>query len=216
MNKFNVGDKVKAVKQAGNDQHQIEVGEEFIVKKLSNPYSSDTITNLQVEGDKNESAWYSAELFFLVKESESELEELVRKANEGYKAAFEIRRNFKNKVEFKPINSGDFGALSDGSVAIPAEFRIKPLPKFESFTVGNNWEVKFSEVDAYILIGCKAFNAGELWYALENLTKNSTTQNTVSGNILSAIRGGIVCNGKESISWSEAEKIRDALDKVLS
>jgi hypothetical protein len=213
--KFKVGDKVRAVR--GTEGYYPFLGVLNREGENNNLCGIVLYSECKVykEGDH---FCLDAKHFELVKGESKELEILVRKANEGWKAQQILDDKYLDFIEISTDGIGHWHrpvSSSDGLYRI----RIKPLPQFESFKVGNNWEVNFeagSQI-SIIFIGCKDFNAKDLWYALENLTKDSSAQHTLKdGTILNAMRGGIVCNGKESITWEEAEKIRDALERVLS
>ena len=211
--KFKVGDRVK--------HKSLYIGKEFTIDRMGEDGYICALSDISLGAF---TAPYFKEHFELVTDSksESELERLVRKANEGAEAEDRIATYYLDRVEASPSNQDNYRLLKERrkhTNYVSYRYKVKQGSKFESFTVGNNWEVKFSSYcnEEILSIGCKAFNAKDLWYALENLTKDSTAQNVLKdGTNLSAMRNGIVCNGKESITWSEAEKIRDALERVLS
>lgn len=138
----------------------------------------------------------------------SELEELVKKANEGYKARDLINEKYRDKVEF---NGGkDYPWTSnwihceDGK-----QYRVKVVLKFESFSVGKCWLVKLEGETLHI--GCQTFNAKQLKVFLEGSVRDKTPQ----GCGFNCSRKGLYHTSKnEWLTWDEAEKILVALEKA--
>ena len=145
---------------------------------------------------------------------ESELETLVRKANEGRRALYTIMDKYPNKVEFNftpevsyPINNTAF--IKGQTYRI-----IKPKPAFEPFLVNAKYQVYM--VDDTLHIGCQTFNAVEartaLYAFIEELANSWTLPN---GDHILASKRGLWIPGIEGqgLTWADAEKILRALQE---
>jgi hypothetical protein len=204
MSKFKEGDRVRYIVEGDN----ILFGEEGVVEMVRYYEGS---TSLTVRFPSKDRPWgLGAEEVELVAAAESELERLVRVANEGTVASKEIDAKYANQVE-------EITEETDKSVFI--SYRIKPI--FEPFNVGpgvsgklgeSKWRVKL-EGDR-LHIGCRNFPVSWLKNALTALCRNPNTNScTIGTHTIVASRGGVSSVG-ETISWEAADKILAALEKA--
>jgi hypothetical protein len=164
---------------------------------------------------------------------ETELERLVRVANEGAAAEWEIRKRFSEDVEFRDETSHGYSgrwlpaARADANV--PVQWRVKPRPAFEPFYVGpavkptsagdappQAWRVSLSDDGKTLSVGCQTFDAKDAEAALRWLcvAKNSGTQ--LGGRQLNAVRDGLQYTGLGRVSYEDADRILAALEKALN
>lgn len=196
------------------------------LKCVQNPgYKSLTLGKIYVQEQDNDctdikddlgykTKWHS-DMFQLVHE-ESELERLVRVANEGRTALSVLIKTYPDQTEYSydecrwhKVNSSTFSQC---------EIRIKPKPIFEPFKIGSQkspgtWLVKLDKDDLHV--GCHLFNPQYLCSALSDLTRNSSSSQLVDGHKLSSMRDGINCDGKYTISWDDCDLLCRKLEEYL-
>lgn len=221
---FKVGDKVRCIKSFTTVKNAPKTGEIFTVTSVSGYYIgfpllklTDPIYTESIK--KGDTPNWGLDNFELVKENMKELEQLVQVANAGYRAIDIIRENFGTLVEIKNASTnGEWQPIAQKEeVSLDTkkrELRIKPTPKFESFEVGpRRWKVKLDGNN--LEIGCKTYNAVDLRIAFNSLIKITSCPNfqMLDGPLFSATRKGIFSEG-HSITWEEAEKILNALEKA--
>jgi hypothetical protein len=167
-----------------------------------------------------------------------ELEELVKIANEGLKAEHELLTKYFGKVQRRhsdKIAEFEWVNFTHNPYNGYSVYRVKPESSFTSFYVGEktccyydpktgygaghtgpcNTGDKLVKLEGDILfIGIYSFNYKELYNALADLTRDSVEVATVSGHRLGCMRNGICIDGKTQISWSDAERILEALEKA--
>lgn len=132
---------------------------------------------------------------------ESELERLVRVANEGDAAIKVLKEKYPNDVI---DNEGD-PITRYGSTFT---FSIKPKPAFEPFTVGSGWTVKLEGETLHI--GCKTYVANLFKSDLNFVNSTGTGRNYD----LRATRVDVRDKEGHSITWSDADRILAALKKA--
>jgi hypothetical protein len=212
MSKFKVGDRV--VRRACDCQYTggvIKVGDIGIVTSIdgfgwitldTHPKSGATLPD-----------YYDLAL-------ESELERLVRVANEGADAVHELSLKYwcdyetrehryvvKPKPTFEPFYVGPL------SCTAPHSYCGQALP---SCTLEGQWLVSLTDNFLSINFGARTyrFKAYDLMCALSDLTKNSTEFAVVSNWKLGCMREGICVDGRWQISWSDADRILAELEKA--
>ncbi len=208
-NKFKVGDRVvvKDGMESISNRHPLQKGR---VYEVSEPLGSDLYL------DDNMSKCYEVSRFNPAKQ---DLAELVRIANEGYKAIETIIVNHFDEVEmFNKV--GEFSSLRasdrNNPDVINRELRIKPAPTFQQFSVKNNeWVVNL--VGDRLHIGCKHFDAVAFSQILLTLFIHGgeKTIQKYGETYFSfiATRSGIA-HDRFLLPWEEATKISDALIKA--
>lgn len=202
---FKVGDKVRAINTNAVASYVID--EICTVKSRE---SATQMTLIRPNGQKYSGAVDAN--WTLVEESMSELEQLVKKANEGNEARVILFNKYDNEIEIdKEVYRGEPAALNKALISID-NLRIKPKPFFKPFTVGSSWLVKLEGRN--VSVGCKNFTDSVLMTALDDMCKNSKCEQTVHGYKLSAKRTGIILDGQFEISWADAERIVAALEKA--
>lgn len=141
---------------------------------------------------------------------ETELERLVRKANEGREAERTLYKNFSKQYEVRSDNSMQMWNGFDKIVIVNTEFRVKPRPAFTPFTVGNGWTVELK--GDRLTIGCREYDAKIIRREFDQMCRKDFV-NSYSGSSLklAASRKGISSEG-QSITWDEAERILKALE----
>lgn len=147
---------------------------------------------------------------------ESELGELVRKANEGLAALVKIENDFTEKCELtKSPGSTDFFTVGSACIYQAGDvIRIKKAPAFEPFKLkdsGHKVTVAESAISA-VFVGCQSFDLVWLRTGLRGLCKDGVTQSDGT-NPLVATRTGVRRLGSE-ITWADADQLLAALEKV--
>lgn len=208
--KFKVGDKVRRFRGFGSDFQKDKTYTVTAVKEKSYATTIDLL-------EKPEKDYWWASEFELVESSEnpylpeeyknrvveSELERLVRVANEGLVALTQIGRKYSRET-----NSLGLSYLADYNTS---PVFIKPKPKFEPLTVGSNWRV---ELKGDVLhIGCKDFDARNFKNTLNDFCKADAKNRLVQGINAYAGRNNLMWSGYE-ITWSDADRILEALEKA--
>lgn len=143
--------------------------------------------------------------------TESELEELVKKANEGLEACKIINTRYKNQVQERNVDllskkEHPWQDFDDDGYFV--EYRVKPK-KFTPFTVGKGWKVELKPGSTDLTIGCRSYYVGDVKKAFTKLCRESGSNH----GLFHARRDGITENG-EKLTWEEAEKILKALEEV--
>jgi hypothetical protein len=166
-------------------------------------------------------------------EEETELERLVRVANEGYAARDEVYRRYGQQY-VTYINGDGPEHFISGTLRFweGSRFAVKPRPAFEPFYVGppalgssapdmrveGAWRVSLSDDGKTLSVGCQTFDAKLVLPALKALTTGQYGSFSVGSVVLHAHRNGI---GRDSartggeLSWSDADRILAALEKAL-
>jgi len=143
--------------------------------------------------------------FELAKEK-AEVCELIRKANEGYQAVYQLRTKYFSEVDFSFIG-GPFKPEKKDVDYIPSKFRLKPKPTFITFTVGKDWKVNLDK--NLLTIGCQTFNADEFKRAVKQ-SETSELADTLKGEYLTSGRYGVKW-GQHQLTWAEVDQIMEAL-----
>lgn len=199
---FKVGDKVRVLNadESNDEKSRYIKGEIVIVISVGTGW----LTTRNSRGGEN--GW-SHDNFELVEETTSELEQLIKKANDGFGAARSIRDLYPSNVEVL-FDDGRIYYHNDWhKVARLPEWTIRPRTKFIPFTVGNGWKVNL--VGEVVGVGCQTFFANILLSYLKDLTQNSF--GGMEG--FSACRLGVSYKGN-LISWDDADKIVAELQKA--
>lgn len=147
----------------------------------------------------------------LVTTLDSELESLIEKANEYAKIIDVLRVNYFDEIEFRSVHGSTWRQLATRTPK-NFEYRIKPKVKFEPFTVGS-WTVDYNPHEKEIRIGCQQFNAYDLKSSLNSLCKYNYTRVIIADEDMVATRKGVSWKG-HNLTWAEAERILEALEKV--
>lgn len=205
MAKFKVGDMVRSKRGRRGTDNQINSHDVYTVASIAGPW-------IGLKEDAACECCFYANDFVLV-ESQSELQRLVDDANRGFAALEILRRQYGGKFQYRHAKNrewqthcGAAGTFSD------YEYRIKPEPAFEPFAVGQNWKVELVEDGKRVKVGCQEFNRAWLHGALVDLVKRNCSKS--DGPIpLTAIRSGIRYSSHE-ITWSDADRLLEALEKV--
>lgn len=203
MSKFKAGDRVQVVDPTHSlGVHDIRRGEIHTISEVT----CTGAIHLIGKDDTNYGDWR----FKLAEESE--LERLVRVANEGWAAIDELAEKYFGEYE-SGGNAYNWEVRSKGQKGW--RYRVKQKPKFEPFTVGSGWTVKLEGETLYI--GCKSFPAKELKDALIEMGRNGRRGYPISGSSFKyfCTRQG-VSRGEygELVSWADADKILAALEKA--
>lgn len=208
MSKYQKGELVKFVRYQNATKwekwHGVEVGKTYEVVQDNGEHGI---------GIKGSFATVYTSYDQLESIGECNLEELVRKANEGYRAVHQIFKRYPDEVDFSsynyPQDKWDTTVNWDSSRLKPSEFRVKPKPIFEPFTVGQNWKVELDGQN--VKVGCKNYNAKKLKEGLVDLNNgHSRSHNSLD---LFATKKG-VREGEYLISWEDADKLLEALKKA--
>ncbi len=150
--------------------------------------------------------------FFELVVDASNLEELVKRANEGFEAVRNIYDNHFEAVTLRRSNDG----LKDRIPPLYSyvhEFIIKPkAPVFEPFMIGS-WNVHVDN-RGILFVGCNNFDAKEAKEALLTICAIYGPPTVTKGNItLICSRKGVLFEN-HSITWEDADKLLAALSKA--
>lgn len=144
-----------------------------------------------------------------------ELEELVRKANEGLATILKLRNEHGDKIEqLHSAYPEKWDNISDWSYTCKFKFRIKPKKEFESFITTNGWEIEI--VNNLLKIGCKtmSFSLKEIKRTLQDLCNDNCIR-SLCGNF-HAKRTGIIQTGGglNILPWTDADRILKQLEEM--
>lgn len=150
--------------------------------------------------------------------TESELDRLVRIANEGADAHHQLFKKYPREYEVARESSS--GALQlwaqDFLYAIRA--RVKPSPpkpQFQSVQTQHG-EATLSDDGKTLKIGCQTWDASMLQQALRHLCNGGQTfDRPAPHNTFSATRAGIH-SFHGSVTWDEADRLLAALDAFFA
>lgn len=200
---FKIGDKVK-VKRRRSLSSSFLAGRIGIIMSINH---TNNYLTLDIEGKDFNGLWFDE--VELVSEN-SELEELVKKANEGYKAIKLINKNYNNQVEIKIVFNGENPDKKWEDLQFECtdlmEYRIKS--KVHKFKVAN-WEAEINGEN--VKIGCAKFEKINLKFDL-----NAILNENQSGGYnyhLRSTRTGIYYESSNFISYDTAEKLLKELQK---
>jgi hypothetical protein len=193
MSKFKVGDKVRVIQKGHRQFGQVA---SIVKDDKSNCYQySLDVPNSDVFGDRE---------LELVTSDESELERLVRVANEGLDAMATLKYDYSNKVQWHT------GTMYDPHL-FPSRIQIKSKPKFEPFVVGSGWTVKLEGETLHV--GCQQFDSKRARGMLSFLLNNGKSWSYGNTDYHSCRKG--ISNGRGDIlEWSDADKILAALQQA--
>jgi hypothetical protein len=164
---------------------------------------------------------------------ESELERLVRVANEGTTAVAELKAKHPFDVQ---VSAGDDYWIGVGVSGPRIRYRVKPRPAFEPFYVNNGqWKVSLSDdghsqnaqptvrgvaeqsvAGKTLSVGCQTFPASQV-LAAHRALKGATTYRGVGGFDLYAYRDGVGRTDRTGpeLTWTDFDRIGAALEKAL-
>lgn len=149
---------------------------------------------------------------------DSELEELVKTANAGYRAVEKLYTEHIKNIEWKNSNTPNWNLPREDGVGFVngREIRVKLKPKFELLFVARdkaNWLVELRGDRLYI--GCQEYDAEGMRIALKRMcgSERVTEVSRADGEKLLATRFGIK-HGTYAISWEDADRILAALEKA--
>ena len=214
MGKFKLGDKVRKFCSCLETQnipngsirtvkyHQVR--DDLYVEYVAD---SNDGNGLLINSDINSREWE------LVEEEAptSELEELVKKANEGYDAVTLIRTKYSDQVEAIHMGMGGvWTAITPERDCDPSNrnrsVRIKTKPAFEPFPIAQ-WMVSLDGQN--IKVGCKSFMCSVLKLGLQMTARDGN--DSVLG--LKATKNGIKYK-EYQITWDEADQLIEACTKA--
>lgn len=190
---FKVGDKVKCIK---NWDSKIKVGE---IRTVFMHRYGECIG--YVDGDQEGCLLNVCPHHFELVLGTNELEELVKKANEGQIAKSKLDKYLDQYESFDPDSDKAFKTPTKHGSAI--KYRIKS--KTRKFKVAN-WDAEIN--DNEITIGCNKFYKPTLINALLNLIRD----NYSSSSELKATKIGIKYHDN-FLSWEEAQNLLRELEK---
>lgn len=201
---FKIGDKVK-VKRRRSLSSSFLAGRIGIIMSINH---TNNYLTLDIEGKDFNGLWFDE--VELVSEN-SELEELVKKANEGFKAIREMRDKHHNNVELlRSFEDKDYRDISGYVIDMSYDFtpNIRIKSKVHKFKVAN-WEAEINGEN--VKIGCAKFEKINLKFDL-----NAILNENQSGGYnyhLRSTRTGIYYESSNFISYDTAEKLLKELQK---
>lgn len=226
---FKVGDKVRMITRTGSnwfhyppeDSTIPQVGSEYIVREVA--VSSRAIPYLSFLGyDYGDfSCCFElvapapeapSELEASANNEASELEQLVRKANDALAGIRSLQS--REGLECKEVDDGE-NSWQPIYALHKWEFRVKPAPALpEPFDLPiSHYTVQMlvSPAGISVYVGCQEFEIGLLKASLHALCKGKVR--SVGPYSLEASRDG-VHRGGYYISWADAEQLLAALEKI--
>lgn len=225
MSKFKVGDKIRFLgKAAGGYETSFWIpGKVYTFKKYLRYDGNDFDSICVTEGGSNHVGAF--ELAF--PPTESELERLVRVANEGIKAISELRDR-SGEVEIASAHHGkvyawssvSFGFL-DGHFQLRIKPKQRPLP--EPIYVGRDcndggplpgWKVELSADRKTVKVGCQSFDVDVAQNALSSLVRSNHCVYALIDHNLCATKQGVKY-GSNSITWADADRLLAWLEAAL-
>lgn len=200
MKQFKPGDKVKRIRGPNASDDNMYINTIYTVK-----------SQIGIDTTLEECIFkYITDYFELVESYETlELQELVKKANEGERACKIIVEKYGEEVEFKKINGDNWDICKQNVIY---EYRLKPKKQFESFTTTNGFLVSLN--NDILTIGCKQIDVKEVKKVLTLFCENNNIQ---SNNIFyfSKRSGiGVIGNEKNVLPWVDADKILEKLKEL--
>lgn len=198
MSKFKVGDKVRR-NITSTFSPEFVKGTICTVKELV-----DGGRWIHVQEYPDKAPW--SESYFDFVAEESELERLVRVANEGLVAIIHLRQDYPKQI----VSHRENHLRSYETRRID----IKPAPIFESFYIGNGpgWQVDIRQ--GRLMIGCKDFSTVVTREYLRSALGGGNVplyQETLDFRIG---RHGISLN-QDTVSWADCDKVLAALEKYF-
>lgn len=199
MAKFKVGDRVKCVRESYNN-FPGNLGDIFTIKEVRPNGSLIFIGQDEL---------YSCDpiRFELVDFPQSELEELVKKANERSADLRALVKKYSDQLERRACDIDGVLMLENWTNDMPVQFtvwRIKPKKQWTPITL-NGWTVT---VDGdSVKVGCKEFDRKTLTTALVATVKNNSNNYC---DFFSS-RTGVRFMG-HVLPWSDAETLLKALE----
>jgi hypothetical protein len=169
-------------------------------------------------------------------QTETELERLVRVANEGEAARSVLLSRYRDAFEWRTTGANASAWYEAGSAAKVRDYRTKPKParpkpafpemyvnqKREPGLTGalldKGWNVSLSDDGKVLNIGCKKYESGAVLTALRAIKSGQYSSFTIYDDVLQSYRDGIgrtSCQGKD-LSWSDADRLLTALEKYFA
>lgn len=202
-NKFNIGDVVECI----NDFYYCNgpfKGKIYKVKSTNSGSIGIEVPECNYQTDirnGNMPNWGNSS-FKLVNE-EAYLQDLVKKANEGFLARNKLFELTKDRFEFRWANETEFTKI-DTIAHLMTEVRLKPVtPKETKFTL-QNWEVTITKEK--VRVGCQEFQRKELYDGIFYMSKGDTPSRGFNVN-----RKGIFYNGN-TLTWENADILLKELE----
>lgn len=232
MAKFKKGDNVICIQDSLDGSFFGHPGETFIVSEC---LEGDVIFEEMKLGDLPVDA---CRFQLIEKYNEKDLDFLIRTANQGLRAESVLLTKHFAQVQRRhssQATDNDWHVFTHNPYNGYSVYRVKVKPAFESFYVGEKtccWNDPVTGMGAAhtgtcntgdklvklegetIFIGAYSFDLKELHGALADLTRDSKEVCVVSNRRLGCMRNGICIDGKTQISWSDADRILEALDKA--
>lgn len=218
---FKVGDRVQCI------DGTLPSTTIFVIRNVDTTVKNPNKHILHFEKPDESASGYWAERFKLVEpEHQTDLQELVDRANDGLAAMITLKTRHRDNVEtFSTVDSKPAACNSDksGNIldALSSHFgggylhgtwklRVKPKATFEPFfTSKNNWLVKLQ--DDSLQVGCKKFDVSEFKLMLAALVqRNATDDQRRKNGLFSSSKLGII-HHQHILYWEDAEKILKAL-----
>lgn len=189
---FKVGDKVKAIRIKDSGTPGLALNNIYEIINLNEKY-----VYLEEIG-----GFFYHNRFELVSEN-FELEELIKKANEGQESFNKIFSDYKNQVEGYFLNKDNtFNLFGERN----SRLRIKSQTR--KFKVAD-WDAEINKGE--IKIGCQNFIVTHLRTDLDLLLNQN--QSAGYNYPIHAQRNGLWYNSEFTINWEQAEKLLKELEK---
>jgi hypothetical protein len=242
-----VGDRVRSLVTTGySGRGSLTQGEVHVVERVQSPegypwvyvarwpgFSFDAKSFELAEEETELERTRCCRLGFVARsgeQSETELQRLVRTANEGLRAFKTIADKYDDQVNHrdlpgtlgssmfrtskvvKSISRIDLGPHMEAIFNGRGELFVEKKPTFTPFKVGKGWEVKLSEDGKTLTIGCRKYEAKVVRSAFQELTSERAFVYEHNPKLkFHASRNGVYEN-QEFISWADAEKILKSLE----
>ncbi len=155
---------------------------------------------------------------FVSSSADSELEALVKKANEGSDACLILKTKYRDRLDVRKFRVeattliSDWHSLTqDDSEQFTRTFYQIKKKTFTPLTVGKNWNVSLSDDQKRLTIGCQTF-------VEQGIKFSQAFKNVVSGekamNFFATGLGARHTSTGEIIPWNDVDKIVKALEEV--
>lgn len=163
------------------------------------------------------------------RDSETELQRLVRVANEGAAAMQRLGGNDAVECRRPGRYWGPYSTCPGVIDSRELEFRLRPRPAFEPFYVGRctrshphdepcgSWKVCLSDDGKTLSVGCKQFDARDLADGIRQLQLFGGMYALTAGGTIRVMRDGLRLEAAQNhaLSWPDADRILAALEKYF-
>lgn len=212
-----VGDRVRKVGRAFTGYEGVvwRINFSGISVKVDKPSDDGEKTVGEFGGDSSA----AFELISTPAKEESELEALIRKANEGWEAFHALYTKFPGQAEAYYTNNNhrahDDWQMPDGNHNDSVRFRVKKA-SFKSFTVGKGWKVELSDDRNSLTIGCQKFEkrAGDGTFSKIFKTLAGDKCSEPFQGFYPGRQGLFHSRTNETLLWNDVDLIIKALEAV--